>query len=84
MEIRNQMQNHKIQTNSELIYEDGSIWLTLIFIKIIGSDTLWFPLPPTEVLCQVMPYLCIFVEEDVPLLGEMTDKLVLTFICGRN
>ena len=52
MEIGNQMQNHKIETNSEreLIYEDGSIWLTLIFIKIIGSDTLWFPLPPSEVL----------------------------------
>ena len=31
-----------------------------------------------------MPYLCIFVEEVVPLLGAMTDKLVLTFICGRN
>ena len=24
-EIGNQMQNHKIETNSELIYEDGSI-----------------------------------------------------------
>ena len=50
MQIGNQMQNHKIETNSGLIYEDGSIWLTLIFIKIIGSDTLWFPLPPSEVL----------------------------------
>ena len=40
MEIGNQMQNHKIETNSELIYEDGGISLTLIFIKIIGSDTL--------------------------------------------
>ena len=44
------MQNHKIETNSELIYEDGSIWSTLIIIKIIGSDTLWLPLPPSEVL----------------------------------
>ena len=25
MEIGNQMQNHKIETNSDLIYEDGSI-----------------------------------------------------------
>ena len=50
MQIGNQMQNHKIETNSEHIYEDGSIWSTLIFIKIIGSDTLWFPLPPSEVL----------------------------------
>ena len=31
-----------------------------------------------------MPYPCIFVEESIPLLGEMTDKLVLTFVCGRN
>ena len=44
------MQNHKIETNSELIYDGGNIWSTLIFIKIIGSDTLWFPLPPSEVL----------------------------------
>ena len=47
------MQNHKIDTNSELMYENGSIWSTLIFIKIIGSDTLWFPLPPSEVLYWV-------------------------------
>ena len=31
-----------------------------------------------------MPYLCIFVEDVVPLLEAMTDKLVLTFVCGRN
>ena len=31
-----------------------------------------------------MPYQCIFVEEVVPLLGEMTDKLVVTFVCGQN
>ena len=42
----NQVQNHKIETNSELIYEDGSIWWTLFFIKIIGNDTLWFPFWP--------------------------------------
>ena len=35
-------------------------------------------------ICWGMPYPCIFVEEVVPLLGEMTDKLVLTFVCGRN
>ena len=34
MEIENQMQNHKIETNGELIYEDGSICSTLFFIKI--------------------------------------------------
>ena len=57
MEIGDQMQNHKIETNSEHIYEDGSIWSTLIFIKIIGNDTLWFPLPPSEVLqCLVFSW----------------------------
>ena len=35
-------------------------------------------------ICQGMPYPCIFVEKVVPLLGEMTDKMVLTFVCGRN
>ena len=35
-------------------------------------------------ICRGMPYPCIFVEEVVPLLGEMTDKLVLTVFCGRN
>ena len=34
-------------------------------------------------ICRGMPYPCIFVEEVVPLLGEMTDKLVLIFVCGR-
>ena len=54
MEIGNQTQNHKIETNSEVIYEDGSIWLTSIFIIILGSDTLWFPFPPSEVLIPVV------------------------------
>ena len=35
-------------------------------------------------ICRGMPYPCIFVEEVVPLLGEITDKLVLTFVCGQN
>ena len=35
-------------------------------------------------LCPGITYPCIFVEEVVPLLGAMTDKLVLTFSCGRN
>ena len=35
-------------------------------------------------ICRGMPYSCILVEEVVPLLGEMTDKLVFTFFCGRN
>ena len=35
-------------------------------------------------LCRGMPYPCIFVEEVVPLLGAMTDKLVFTFFCCWN
>ena len=35
-------------------------------------------------ICRGVPYPCIFVEEVVPLLGEMIDKLALTFFCGRN
>ena len=35
-------------------------------------------------ICRCKPYPCIFVEEVAPLLGEMTDKLVLTFVCCRN
>ena len=35
-------------------------------------------------ICWCIPYPCIFVEEVVPLLGTMTDELVLTFVCGRN
>ena len=35
-------------------------------------------------ICWGMPYLCIFVEEVVQLLGAMTDKLVLTLVCGRH
>ena len=31
-----------------------------------------------------MPYLCIFVEEVVTILGAITDKLVSTLVCGRN
>ena len=34
--------------------------------------------------CRGRPYQCIFVEKVVPLLGEMTDKVVLTFVCCRN
>ena len=33
-------------------------------------------LPMCGQICQGMPYLCIFVEVLVPLLGTMTDKRV--------
>ena len=35
-------------------------------------------------ICRGMPFQRIFVEEVVPLIGEMTDKLVFAFFCGRN
>ena len=35
-------------------------------------------------ICRIRTYPCIFVEEVVSSLWEMTDKLVLTFVCGRN
>ena len=31
-----------------------------------------------------MPYLCIFVEEVITLLGAITDKWVWTLVCGQN
>ena len=31
-----------------------------------------------------MPYLCIFVEKVVSLLGAITDKWVYTLVCGQN
>ena len=34
-------------------------------------------LPICGHICRSMPYLCIFVEEVVPLLGTMTEKSVL-------
>ena len=37
---RKSNKKNKIETDSKVIYEDGSIWSTLILIKIIGSDTL--------------------------------------------
>ena len=42
------------------------------------------PLQICGQICRGMPYPCIFAEETAPLLGEMTDKLVFTFVCGRN
>ena len=75
--LENQMQNHKIETNSELIYEDGSIWSTLIFIKIIGSDTLWFPLPPSEVLLW---WAIIFVIKSHLELPEKISNVPIAFL----
>ena len=35
-------------------------------------------------ICWGMPYLCIFGEEVVTLLGAITDKWVCALICGQN
>ena len=35
-------------------------------------------------ICWGMQYPSVFVVEVVPLLGEMTDKWVLSFVCGQN
>ena len=77
METENQMQNHKTETNSELIYEDGSIWSTLVFIKIIGSDTLWCPLPPSEVLLW---WAIIFVIKSHLELPEKISNVPIVFL----
>ena len=82
MEMGNQMQNYKIETISELIYEDGIIWSALIFIKIIGSDTLWFPLPPSEVLSHILLYGKIYREAF--LLEHITVAPFSHKGCGRN
>ena len=34
--------------------------------------------------CRGMPHPCIFGKEVVPLLEEMTDKLMFSFFCDRN
>ena len=41
------------------------------FVAVVGVL-----LPICGQICQGVPYLCIFVEELVPLLGTMTDKWV--------
>ena len=40
-------------------------------------------LPICGHICQGMPYLCIFVEEVVQFLGTITEKWVLTLVCGQ-
>ena len=41
-------------------------------------------LPICGQICQGMPYLCTFVEEVVQFLWTMTEKWVLTLVCGWN
>ena len=66
-------------TGSEII--DGSPFKKMApNFEVVGSVLLQI----CGQICLGMPYPCIFVKEVVPFLGEMTDKLVLTFVCGRN
>ena len=87
------LKNHK---RSKIIESD---FLKFVFHNDWLKNHRWFSLqkmtPNFEAVFSVlllicgqiywgMPYSCIFVEEVVPLLGAMTDKFVLTFVCGRN
>ena len=84
---------------SQMFKNDWNPFLSFVFHNDWLQNHPWFSLQKMasnfeavfSVLLQIcsqiyhgMPYSCIFVEEVVPLLGAMTDKLVLTFFCGRN
>ena len=84
---------------SQTLKNDWNPFLSFVFDNDWLQNHRWFSLQKFapnfdavfSVLLQIcsrvywgMPYLCIFVEEVAPLLGAMTDKLVLTFVCGRN
>ena len=59
-------------------------WLSL---KSIATNFVVVVSVLQPICCHIgsrMPYLCIFVEEVVPLSGAITDKWVLTLVCGRN
>ena len=70
---------YSIMTGSKIIAGSRSEKMALNFVAVVSVL-----LHICGRLCRGMPYPCIFVEEVVPLLGTMTDKLVLTFFCGRN
>ena len=84
---------------SQTFKNDWNRFLKFVFHNDWLQNHRWFSLQKktpnfeadSSVLLQIcsqiyrgMPYSCIFVEEVVPLLGAMTDKFVLTFVCGRN
>ena len=67
MEIENEMQYHKIGTNSELTYEDGSIWLTLIFYQ--NSRQLYTGIPFTTVRGTFPVVVNVYYQSGVILTG---------------
>ena len=65
--------------NGSTLYTEKSHPSILKSHKQVFIANLW-----SNQICRGVPFPYNFVEEVVPLLGEMTDKLVLTFVCGRN
>ena len=73
------MQYSKIETNSELICKNESIWPTLIFIKIIGSEcTLWLPFPPSDVTCFDALWKKVLTENRTPLMLSLSKASSVT------
>ena len=70
---------YSIMTGSKMIAGSPSKKWHLI-LKLLTV----FLLQICDQICRGMPYPCIFVEEVVHLLGVITDKLVITFVCGQN
>ena len=66
---------YSIMTDSKIIAGSPSIKWHLI-LKLLSVFYCRFVVK----IAGGMPYPCFFVEEIVPLLGEMTDKLVLIFV----
>ena len=84
---------------SQTFKNDWNPFLSFVFHNDWLQNHRWFSLQNTapnfeavvcvllqicDQICRGMPYPCIFVEEIVPLLGAMTDTVVLTFVRGRN
>ena len=66
------------------LYSINHCWLSL---KCIATNFVVVVSVLQPICCHIgsgMPYLCIFVEEVVPFSGAITDKWVLTLVCGRN
>ena len=65
-------------------WPQNHFWLSL---KSLATNFIVVVIVLQPICCHIgsgMPYLCIFVEEVVPLSGAITDKWALTLVCGRN
>ena len=84
---------------SQTFKNDWNPFLSFVFHNDLLQNHRWFSLQKTapnfeavvRFLLQIcgpiyrgMPYPCIFVEEVVPLLGAMSDKLMFFFVYGQN